>query len=154
MINNPHLFTVFLIWSLSDVVATKNPRVQKRKKKYTSPEYYRLIFSEELVHILNQILAKNWSVKFQGKKVYYQLKIGQNYRDFCCLRASYWLNSKKYFILLGSIKIMNMIAYKNILKFQQESQILRSHVSHANVACQMGHAVSWVWGGHRNKIFV
>ena len=46
---------------------------------------------------------------------------------------------------------MNMIAYKNILKFQQESQILRSHVSHANVACQMGHAVTWVWGVTETK---
>ena len=46
---------------------------------------------------------------------------------------------------------MNMIAYKNILKFQQESQILRSHVSHANVACQMDHAVSWVWGVTETK---
>ena len=47
---------------------------------------------------------------------------------------------------------MNMIAYKNILKFQQESQILRSHVSHANVTCQMGHAVTWVWGVTETKI--
>ena len=48
-----HLFIVLVIWSLSDVVATINPRVQKQKKNYTSPEYYKLIFSEELVHILN-----------------------------------------------------------------------------------------------------
>ena len=46
---------------------------------------------------------------------------------------------------------MNMIAYKNILKFQQESQILRSQVSHANVACQMGHAVTLVWGVTETK---
>ena len=46
---------------------------------------------------------------------------------------------------------MNMIAYKNVLKFQQESQILRSHVSHANVVCQMGHVVTWVWGVTETK---
>ena len=46
---------------------------------------------------------------------------------------------------------MNMIAYKNILKLQQESQNSRSHVSHANVACQMGHAVTWVWGVTETK---